>query len=458
MKNALLLSALISTPAMAVGSLIKLAENGPRSNRVNVVIVGDGYTAADSAKFVTDLGKFKAAVLSDPTLNRYASYHNFYGVYVVSNQSGADADNIKTDANCSDGTVKSVKDTYFNSSYCTSNIQRLLVSNSTLAQSVAKSHVPEAQVIAVLVNSSLYGGSGGSIAVANSGAPEIIAHEIGHSYVSLKDEYDYTAGYTPSEGINATAITDRNTIRWKNWILGSTPMPTPENTTYGSVVGAFEGANYRATGWYRPMLNCRMKSNGVNLCSVCAEAWTLRIHKDVRLFDSWTANTSTINWGSNSSVQVTPLHPYTGNALSIEWWLDGTKTSVTDTVFNNTLTVGNHTLKAIAKDLSGSVKDDPSGLLRDTITWQISASQVVNIVEGNSPGLSLIQFNRQGFEINSSQPDNQVSLYALDGTEILSSKAAPSGFQKWNREIVLGTYILEIQTETQKNRWIVPLH
>lgn len=465
-----LLTAILSSQAIAIGSLIKIQENGPRSNRVNVVIVGDGYTSSDSAKFITDLGKFKTAMLSDPTLNRYASYHNFYGVFVASNQSGADADNIKTDANCSDGTAKSNKDTYFGSYYCASNIQRLLVANSSLAQSTAKSLIPEAQVVAVLVNSSVYGGSGGSIAVANSGAPEIIAHEIGHSYVGLADEYDYTAGYTPSEKINATAISDRTNIRWKDWILPSTPMPTPETNTYNSVVGAFEGANYQATGWYRPMLNCRMKSNGVNLCSVCAEAWTLRIYKDLRLFDTWTPNTNLLQWNSQTSVQFSPLHPYTGSPLSYEWWLDGIKTKITDTIFKETLNPGSHTLKAIAFDPSPSVKNDPSGLLKDTLTWQINASnlsstsssssssnQTTITHEGNQAGLALVNYNTQGFELHSLYSANQVRILDPNGSILQSTQTQGQVFQKWPKPLPAGTYILEVQNSQQHNRWIIPL-
>jgi hypothetical protein len=38
------------------------------------------------------------------------------------------------------------------------------------------------------------------------------------------------------------------------------------------VVGAFEGGNYRATGYYRSAQNCLMFTRTEAFCAVCAEA------------------------------------------------------------------------------------------------------------------------------------------------------------------------------------------
>jgi len=37
-------------------------------------------------------------------------------------------------------------------------------------------------------------------------------------------------------------------------------------------VGAFEGANYEATGYYRPEMQCIMFDRSDTFCSVCADA------------------------------------------------------------------------------------------------------------------------------------------------------------------------------------------
>ena len=41
---------------------------------------------------------------------------------------------------------------------------------------------------------------------------------------------------------------------------------------YRDVVGAFEGANYAATGYYRPQMQCMMFSRADAFCAVCRHA------------------------------------------------------------------------------------------------------------------------------------------------------------------------------------------
>ena len=39
-----------------------------------------------------------------------------------------------------------------------------------------------------------------------------------------------------------------------------------------SLIGAFEGANYAATGYYRPAMNCTMFTRHDEFCQVCQRA------------------------------------------------------------------------------------------------------------------------------------------------------------------------------------------
>ena len=41
---------------------------------------------------------------------------------------------------------------------------------------------------------------------------------------------------------------------------------------YAGKVGAFEGANYQAKGYYRPQVNCIMFTRDDKFCSVCRRA------------------------------------------------------------------------------------------------------------------------------------------------------------------------------------------
>ena len=88
--------------------------------------------------------------------------------------------------------------TYFDCTFGANGIRRLLVCNNTTALQTAAAQVPEFTVAIVVVNSTIYGGSGGSVGTYSlaGGATEIAIHEMGHTAFGLADEYPYYAGGT----------------------------------------------------------------------------------------------------------------------------------------------------------------------------------------------------------------------------------------------------------------------
>ena len=59
----------------------------------------------------------------------------------------------------------------------------------------------------------------------------------------------------------AAAVTPRS-VEWKS----------PSETEHRDAIGAFEGANYEAKGYYRSEQNCIMFTRTEHFCSVCAAA------------------------------------------------------------------------------------------------------------------------------------------------------------------------------------------
>ena len=96
--------------------------------------------------------------------------------------------------------------TYFDASFGSSNLRRLLVCNTTTALQTAAAQVPEFTVAVVVVNSPIYGGSGGGAATYSlaSGAMDIAIHEMGHTVFGFADEYPYLAGGTETWDTTAT--------------------------------------------------------------------------------------------------------------------------------------------------------------------------------------------------------------------------------------------------------------
>ena len=86
--------------------------------------------------------------------------------------------------------------TYFDATFGSNGIRRLLTCNTRTALQTAAARVPEFSVALVVVNSDVYGGSGGGVATFSlaPGATEIALHEIGHTAYGLADEYPYYAG------------------------------------------------------------------------------------------------------------------------------------------------------------------------------------------------------------------------------------------------------------------------
>lgn len=300
----------------------KIRDTGPDANRMVIVVMGDGYTAADleTGSFTTAANGLVNAFLGKSPWDAAFSVANVYRVDVTSNQSGSDHDPQGT-----------FKDTYFNSSFWVADIERLLAIDGTgqsRAISAANTYVGAGvwDAIFILVNSAKYGGSGGFISVSSvhPSASEVILHEFGHTYGGLADEYSSAyPGYPPGDPEpNVDFDFSGPGLKWLMWVDSTTPLPTPANGAYSTKVGAFEGARYLTTGIYRPWLNCLMRSLGVGFCPVCKEALLQNLFGEVTLADTAMPIPATTVLASNSEshVVVTPI-PITG--LSYQWKLGG---------------------------------------------------------------------------------------------------------------------------------------
>jgi len=277
----------------AVVGTTKILDHGSPSARWNLAVLGDGYRAAELTQFATDAQDFVTTLLATPPFNehylfgrRLSDAINVYRIDVSSTDSGAD-----DPAAC--GGTGAAPATFFDAAFCNGGIRRLLVVNTATVATVVNAQMPQAHMSIVIVNSPIYGGSGGSAATFSkaSGANEIGLHEMGHAAFGLADEYEYWAGCgvdvghdnhpasEPSEP-NVTIDTNRGTIKWGALIGPATPLPTTSNGNCAvcdpqanplpaGTVGAFEGAHYYHCGAYRPEFTCRMRALNNPFCAVC---------------------------------------------------------------------------------------------------------------------------------------------------------------------------------------------
>lgn len=275
------------------------------TNRLDMVIVGDGYTADQKAKFRTDARKLVNGIVKTSPFEEYAGLFNFVGVFAPSAQSGidqppysasAEAGTTHPIAGCSDATAPTTGryvDSRYDSSFCYNGTQRLMVPIDTgQIYTDANAAYPRWDHIVMVANATTYGGSGGAIASStlDPSGVEVLKHELGHSLMWLDDEYTtYTAGYPPCsdkrrEGItdrcaaNVTDVTQRGKIKWKRWIERSTKIPTQSPKKPG-VVGLFLGAHYSPDTWYRSCDACLMNYLGTPFGAVAAEQLPVRLYR-----------------------------------------------------------------------------------------------------------------------------------------------------------------------------------
>jgi hypothetical protein len=381
-----LVSALLllgSLPALAQASMQTVLTNGPTSNRLNIVVLSEGYTSNQLGQFLVDATNAVNILLSHPPYQEYRSYANAFAIKVASNQSGSDHP-----------TYPLYRDTYFNSTYdAVSDYLITIPTNSTgqgKVDALLQTFMPQCQLPILLVNDLTDGGSDGFLKTAivstgglsyesSVGQPGILSHETGHVLANLGDEYTIpNPGFPNTEEPNTTQQTNRLLIKWRAWISPSTPVPTP--VSYGDgVVGLFQGAHYHTNGWYRPQLNCVMGSLGVPFCAVCSEALVLAIYQRTRPLDSISpvSTNLTVSTAQPLTFGLALLQPAT-HSLSVQWY---TNSMALSGATNPDLTLspaalgnGNHTVSAVVRDNTPLVRNDPTNLLTQTVTWALNVN------------------------------------------------------------------------------------
>lgn len=387
----LLLAGLAGAGALAQTSFFVVLTNGASSNRVNWLVLSEGYTASQTALFRADATNAVNSLLNREPFASYRRHFNAFGVFVPSAQSGAD--------HPSQGTYA---DTWFNSTYDSYGSTGFLTippnsydSDSSHGQgrvdALVQQYLPGAHLVLLLVNDLLAGGSGGRTLVVSrsTAAQSIIAHESGHTLARLGDEYDDPyPGYPDVEEPNTTRETRPGFIKWRAWIDPETPLPTPANLGYSDVTGLFEGAHYHAAGWYRPALNCMMRTAGQPFCPVCSETLVKCFHERARPIDSVAPAASVLSRTNAAPVvfSLQLLRPVTP-ALLVRWFTNDVQAPGASASFTFTPPApGAYAVRAEVSDPTALVRSDPDALLRQTAAWRLAWPGLSLSAPGFLPG------------------------------------------------------------------------
>ena len=320
-----------------------LLYNGTRNQMINLVILPDGYTSAEFSKFKTDATAFMNYFFSQSPFSGYKNYFNVYTVDVPSNQSGVIHPHTASDCGSDDSIT--TPDIYFKSTMDNAGIHRLIIADFGIVNTTLNNNFPQWDVVLILVNSTRYGGSGGTFSVASTdpSAAKVAVHEIGHSFGNLRDEY-YPGASFMIEQANTTKESNSTLVRWKNWMgINSTGLyQFTEDPT-----------------WHRPHQNCKMRFIDSPFCPYCNELIIEKIHSITNAIYSYTPDQTTFTVTDEKiPFAITTVKPIP-NTLKTTWVLDGNNyANNTDTLTldSNALTKGAHTLVVTVADTTAAVK------------------------------------------------------------------------------------------------------
>ena len=343
-----------------------ILNSGPSSNRVDIVLVGDGYTQPQLGTYATQAQNAANQFFGQLPLNMYKTLFNVHRVDVTSNQSGVD----------NDPSPGVLRDTALDMEFWCAGIERLLCVDPFKAAGFA-ANAPDVDQILAVANSSKYGGAGyssedlGTFSGGNGSALEVALHEFGHAFADLADEYDYADGATYVGGEPfETNITTRTTAqmsagqtKWYRWL-----------NTAG--VGAFQGAAYHQFGLYRPTVDSKMRSLGRPWDPINTEQLIINMYKTVRPIDDATPPGT---YNNTDSFFVDPVDPVF-HSLRVQWVVDaGLVQGATGTTFNpaSLNLSGTHTLTARVWDDVSFVRDPVARnqYMTQSRTWTILDAQ-----------------------------------------------------------------------------------
>lgn len=265
-------SDILIRPATSAPEHKYIFKGGGSDKCIDVAIVAEGYTKKERKLFYRDAKAAVDAILSHEPFASMKEHFNFVAVALESEDSGV---SIPGKGEWKNTAVGSNFDTFYMDRYLTT--LQLKKMHDALAG------LPYEHLV-ILANTDNYGGGGVynsyTLTTAHHKAfAPVVVHEFGHSFGALADEYYYddmfVQYYYPDVEPWEQNITTLHDFRskWLDMLPSTLPVPTPATEANVKELGVYEGAGYQSKGVYRPMQDCRMKTNSAPaFCPVCQRA------------------------------------------------------------------------------------------------------------------------------------------------------------------------------------------
>ena len=298
------------------GPVLALQRSGDPADKVDFLILGDGYTAAERPKFEKDARRLMDMLFAQMPFKEHRADFNVWGICPPARESGISRPSTGVHRRSPLGAT-----------YDAFGSERYILTFDNRAWREAASYAPY-EFVEILVNGQTYGGGGifnlfSTVAADNAYSPYVFVHEFGHHFAGLADEYytsDVAVTNNPArpEPWEPNVTADPKGRKWAGLLSPALPLPTPwrkkefeaysqeiqrrrrqiraerrpeevmdalfrEEEAYDTrllggdlhsgKVGTFEGANYEAAGFFRSQEDCIMFSRDpVPFCAACRRA------------------------------------------------------------------------------------------------------------------------------------------------------------------------------------------
>jgi len=298
------------------GGLIELQKSGDPADKVDLLILGDGYTAAERGTFERQARRVMEHLFEQSPFKEHRKDFNVWALCPPSRESGISRPSTGVHRRTPLGTT-----------YDAFGSERYVLTYENRAFRDIAAQAPY-EFVEILTNSETYGGGGihnlySTAAAGNSTIGYLFVHEFGHHFAGLADEYytsDVAVTNSPSrpEPWEPNATADPKHPKWGNLLTPGVPLPTPwrkaefeahshdyqkerralraanrpeaemdalfakekvfemkllGTDAHSGQVGAFEGANYEAKGYFRSQEDCLMFTrDDVGFCAACKAA------------------------------------------------------------------------------------------------------------------------------------------------------------------------------------------
>ena len=299
--------------------LLEVEVHGEPRDQVDLLLLGDGYTAEEcAADFAADAVRLAGVLFDHEPFRHRREDFNVWGLCPPSPESGVSRPSTGVHVRSPVGAT-----------YDAFGSERYVLTFDNRAWRDIAAWAPY-EFVEILVNRDTYGGGGihnlyATVAAGSDWADYVFIHEFAHHFAGLADEY-YTSpvAYEAPERVtepwepNVTALLDSGTLKWADLVTEGTPLPTPwpketfeahqkeyqarrreiraedrpesemsalfreeqafttgllSSAEHAGRVGAFQGANYDAEVFYRPEIDCVMFTRDeVPFCAVCRRA------------------------------------------------------------------------------------------------------------------------------------------------------------------------------------------